>query len=96
VWPNEVEAVIRQHPKVRDVAVAGVADKNGAEVAKAWVVLNEDEVSTPEEIKAFCKPHLTNYKIPRFITFRDSLPRTRVGKVLRRVLVSEERSDQEE
>jgi len=90
VWPNEVEAVIRRHPKVRDVAVAGVPDENGMEAAKAWIVLEEGQEIKPEEIQSFCNPHLTRYKIPKIIEFRDSLPRTRVGKVLRRVLVSEE------
>ena len=95
VWPNEVEAVIRKHPKVRDAAVAGVADEHGAEVAKAWVVLKEGETCTPKEIREFCDPFLTRYKIPTFIAFRDSLPRTRVGKILRRVLVSEQTSERQ-
>lgn len=92
VWPNEVEAVIMGHPKVREVAVAGVTDENGNEVAKAWVVLKEGETSTPEDIRSFCDDFLTRYKIPKFVEFRGSLPRTRVGKVLRRVLASEDHS----
>jgi len=88
VWPNEVEAVIIQHPKVREVAVAGVVDENGAEVAKAWVALKQGENCSAEEIKAFCDPYLTRYKIPTEVTFIDALPRTMVGKVLRRVLSS--------
>jgi len=75
--------------KVREVAVAGVRDENGAEVAKAWVVLNENETSTPEEIQTYCDQFLTRYKVPQYIEFRDSLPRTMVGKVLRRVLAAE-------
>lgn len=90
VWPNVIEAIIRQHPKVREVAVAGVQDEEGAEVAKAWIVLNEGEVATVEEIKAFCANSLTQYKIPRYLEFRDALPKTGVGKVLRRVLVAQE------
>jgi long-chain acyl-CoA synthetase len=89
VWPNEVEAVILQHPKVKEVAVAGVTDENGNEVAKAWVVLNPGESSSADEIQAFCDPYLTRYKIPKYVAFRDILPRTTVGKVLRRVLISE-------
>jgi long-chain acyl-CoA synthetase len=89
VWPNEIEAVILQHEKVREVAVAGVTDENGAEVAKAWIVLQEGESLPPAEIKAFCQEFLTGYKIPKYIAFRTSLPKTGVGKVLRRVLVSE-------
>jgi long-chain acyl-CoA synthetase len=89
VWPNEVERVIRQHKKVNDVAVAGVLDEDGSEVAKAWIVLKEGQSCTPEEIRYFCSKHLTRYKIPVFIVFREVLPRTKVGKVLRRVLTSE-------
>jgi len=90
VWPNEIEAVIGQHPKVREVAVAGVQDEEDAEVAKAWIVLIEGEEATAEEIKAFCANSLTQYKIPKYMEFRDALPKTGVGKVLRRVLVAQE------
>ncbi len=89
VWPNEIEAVIMGHPKVHEVAVAGVVDEDGNEVAKAWVVLQKGETCTVEEIRSFCKPFLTGYKIPKYVAFRESLPRTKVGKVLRRVLVEE-------
>jgi len=90
VWPNEVEQVIMRHPKVKEVAVAGYMDEVRGEVAKAWVVLNENTEASAEEIQTFCKQYLVNYKIPKIITFKESLPRTRVGKVLRRILVSEE------
>ena len=90
VWPNEVERVIMQHPKVREVAVAGVSDEHGNEVAKAWIVLKEGETSSVEEIQSHCDAYLTRYKVPRMVAFRESLPRTMVGKVLRRVLASEE------
>jgi len=90
VWPNEIEAVIRQHPEVFDVAVAGVRDVDGTEVAKAWVVLNEGAYATLEEIQSFCHVFLTGYKIPKYVEFRKTLPKTRVGKVLRRLLVEEE------
>lgn len=92
VWPNEVEGVIMQHPKVREVAVAGVTDEHGNEVAKAWIVLKEGETSSVEEIQSHCDAYLTRYKVPRMVAFRESLPRTMVGKVLRRVLASEEQS----
>jgi len=92
VWPNEVEGVIMQHPKVREVAVAGVTDEHGNEVAKAWIVLKEGETSSVEEIQSHCDASLTRYKVPRMVAFRESLPRTMVGKVLRRVLASEEQS----
>jgi long-chain acyl-CoA synthetase len=90
VWPNEIEAVIMRHPKVREAAVAGVVDDDGNEVAKAWVVLREGETSSPKEIQSFCDQFLTRYKIPKDVVFKESLPRTSVGKVLRRVLTSED------
>jgi len=92
VWPNEIEAVIMQHPKVREAAAAGVIDQKGEEAVKAWIILKEGETCTPEEIQGFCDTYLTRYKIPKLIEFRESLPKTKVGKVLRRVLVSEHQS----
>jgi len=91
VWPNEIEAVLVQHQKVREAAVAGVIDDKEVEVAKAWIVLNEGDDCTPEELKEFCRIYLTSYKIPKYIAFREKLPRTTVGKILRRVLVSEDK-----
>jgi len=93
VWPNEIEAVILRHPKVREAAVAGVLDGAGNETAKVWIVLQSGMNCTAEEIKAYCKEYLTGYKVPRFIEFRDSLPKTTVGKVLRRVLAEEHSSE---
>ena len=90
VWPNEVEQVIMRYPKVKEVAIGGYMDENRGEVAKAWVVLRENQSCSAEEIQSFCKQYLVNYKIPRVVTFREALPRTRVGKVLRRVLISED------
>jgi long-chain acyl-CoA synthetase len=72
------------------VAVAGIRETDGSEVPKAWVVLHEEQSATPEELIEFCGQYLTRYKIPKYFEFRESLPKTRVGKVLRRVLVSEE------
>ncbi len=90
VWPNEVEQVILRHPSVKEVAVAGVMDETKGEVAKAWVVLKENTKASAEEIQFFCQQYLVNYKIPKLISFRESLPRTMVGKVLRRVLIFED------
>jgi long-chain acyl-CoA synthetase len=90
VWPNEVEQVIMRHPKVKEVAVAGVMDETKGEVAKAWVVLKDNPHISAEDIQSFCKQYLVSYKIPKIILFRESLPRTRVGKILRRVLAAED------
>jgi long-chain acyl-CoA synthetase len=89
VWPKEIEAVIQKHPKVKEVAAAGVVNEDGSEVVKAWVVLSEGETLTVEALQSFCGQTLSRYKIPKYIEFRESLPKTRVGKVLRRELVSE-------
>lgn len=89
VWPNEIEAVLFQHPKIREAAVAGITETDGSEVPKAWVVLHEGQSATAEELVSFCDRFLTRYKIPRYFEFREKLPRTRVGKVLRRELVAE-------
>lgn len=91
VFPNEVENVIADHPKVSEVAVIGILDANSTECVKAFVV-KSDESLTEEELKAHCKQGLTNYKRPKFVEFRDELPKNNVGKILRRVLKEEEGS----
>ena len=89
VFPKEVEELVGGHEKVSEVAVAGLPDKETGECIKAWVVLKPDFKGkiTEEELQAWCKDNLTHYKVPRFIEFRDDLPKTLVGKVLRRVLM---------
>jgi long-chain acyl-CoA synthetase len=89
VWPREVEEVIATHPAVSEVCVAGVPDATKGELLKAWIVLNKDKQATAEEIQAHCQGKLSGYKIPRLIEFRDNLPKTLVGKTLRRALVEE-------
>ncbi|MBN1661802.1 MAG: AMP-binding protein [Anaerolineae bacterium] len=92
VWPREVEEVIATHPAVAEVSVAGVPDERQGEAVKAWVVLAEGQQVTAEEIRDYCRKDLAAYKVPRYVEFRDTLPKTMVGKVLRRELVSEETS----
>ena len=91
IVPREVEEVIFEHPKVQEVVVAGVPDAYRGEVVKAYVVLKPGESATPDEIIAFCKERLAPYKVPRQMEFRSELPKTMVGKFLRRVLVEEEK-----
>ncbi len=92
VYPREVEEVLYQHPKVKECAVVGVPiSMEKGERVKAFVVLKEGQTATEEEMLAFCKENLTYYKRPKFIEFRDELPKTMVGKVLRRVLLAEEK-----
>jgi long-chain acyl-CoA synthetase len=85
VYPNEVENAIAMHPKVLEVGVTGVPDEKSNEAVKAYIV-KKDESLTEEEIKEFCKQHLTSYKVPKHIAFRTELPKSNVGKILRRLL----------
>ncbi|PPD14415.1 MAG: long-chain fatty acid--CoA ligase [Methylobacterium sp.] len=88
VYPNEVEDVLASHPGVLEVAVIGVPDAQSGEAVAAYVVKRDPEV-TAESIRAFAKENLTAYKVPKVIHFRDALPKTPVGKVLRRMLRDE-------
>ncbi len=90
VWPREVEEVLAAHPAVAEVSVAGVPDEYLGEAVKAWVVLRPGERVTVDALRAHCKERLAAYKVPKQIEFRDTLPKTMVGKVLRRVLAQEE------
>ena len=87
VWPREVEEVISANPKVLEVGVAGIPDAYRGETVKAWVVLKPGETADEEEIREWCKERLAKFKIPTHVEFRDELPKTTVGKILRRELV---------
>lgn len=91
VWPREVEEVIAANPKVLEVGVAGVPDPYRGETVKAWVVLKEGETATEDEIKDWCKDRLAKFKVPTHVEFRSELPKTMVGKILRRELVRQEK-----
>jgi long-chain acyl-CoA synthetase len=87
VWPREVEEVLATHPAVAEVGVAGIADDLRGEAVKAWVVLRADHVPiTDQDLRVFCREKLAPYKVPSQIEFRPELPKTMVGKVLRRAL----------
>jgi long-chain acyl-CoA synthetase len=87
VWPREVEEVIQQHPKVLEAGVAGVMDAYRGETVKAWVVLRLGASASEEEIRLFCAAELAAFKVPTEVEFASALPKTAVGKVLRRELV---------
>jgi long-chain acyl-CoA synthetase len=89
VWPREIEEVIAAHPAVHEVGVAGIPDAVKGEVAKAWVVLKPDRTVSEDELRAYCRERLAAYKVPARVEFRTELPKTMVGKVLRRVLAAE-------
>jgi len=86
VWPREIEEALAAHPAVAEVGVAGVPHELKGEQVRAWVVLRPGETATEADLKAFCRQKLAPYKVPSHITFRADLPKTMVGKVLRRAL----------
>jgi long-chain acyl-CoA synthetase len=88
VYPNEIEEVIASHPKVLEAAVIGLPDASSGESVNAYVVAKDPSL-TVAELRTFCRDQLTGYKRPRQIQMRDSLPKTNVGKILRRELREE-------
>lgn len=91
VYPNEIENVIAGHPKVLEVAAIGVPDDRSGEVIKAFVV-KRDPGLTEEELRDFCHKNLTNYKVPKYFEFRTELPKSNVGKIIRRMLREEQKA----
>ena len=91
VYPREVEDILFTHPKVAIAAVVGVPDAKSGESVKAFIQLKPGETCTEEELREFCKTNMAGYKRPKMIEFRDTIPVSNVGKVLRRVLRDEER-----
>ena len=91
VFPNEIEDVVAHHPKVLEVAAVGVPDEKSTEAVKLFVVKSDPSL-TEAELRAYCKEELTGYKRPKHIEFRDELPKTNVGKILRRELRDEAQS----
>jgi long-chain acyl-CoA synthetase len=89
VWPREVEEVISDNPKVLEVGVAGIPDAYRGETVKAWVVLKPGEKADVEEIRGWCKERLAPFKVPTHVEFRDEIPKTTVGKILRRELLKQ-------
>jgi len=90
VYPNEVENVVAGLPGVLEVACVGVPDQNSGEAVKLYIV-KKDAALTADQVKAFCKEQLTGYKRPKFVEFRETLPKTNVGKILRRELRDEKK-----
>jgi long-chain acyl-CoA synthetase len=88
VYPNEIEEYVVSHPKVLEAAAVGVPDQKSSEVVKLFVV-KKDKTLTEKELIAFCHEGLTRYKVPKYVEFRESLPKTNVGKILRRALRDE-------
>jgi len=88
VYPNEIEDIVSQHEKVLEVAAIGVESESSGEIVKICVV-KKDPSLTSEELLAHCRRMLTGYKVPKIVEFRDELPKSNVGKILRRELRDE-------
>jgi long-chain acyl-CoA synthetase len=93
VWPREVEEVLAAHPAVAEVGVAGVPDAHQVEAVKAWVVLVPGQQASAEDLRTYCREKLAPYKVPKYIEFRESLPKSTIGKVLRRELLASEKKE---
>jgi long-chain acyl-CoA synthetase len=89
VWPREIEEVLASHAAVAEVGVAGVPDVGKGEMVKAWVVLRAGHSATEDELRGYCRERLAHFKVPSKIEFRTDLPKTMVGKILRRALRDE-------
>lgn len=96
IYPREVEEVLYEHDAIQECVVAGIPDPYRGETVKAYIVLKEDHHVTEEELDKFCRENMASFKIPRIYEFRDELPKTAVGKILRRSLVEEEKAKQDE
>ena len=90
VYPREIDNVLSRHPKVREVAVVGIPDEHRGEAIKAFIVLNPGQKARDKEIIDYCKTNLALHQVPKKIEFREGLPKSAVGKILRRVLRDEE------
>ncbi len=91
IYPREIEEVLYEHPDIQEAVVAGVPDPYRGETVKAYIVLKENATVTKEELNTFTRKYLAAYKVPRIYEFRKELPKTAVGKILRRSLIDEER-----
>ena len=92
IYPREIEEVLYKHPKVKEAAVIGLQDAYRGETVKAFIVLRDGEVATEAEMIEYCKQEMARYKCPKLVEFRQELPKSLIGKVLRRVLVEEEKT----
>jgi long-chain acyl-CoA synthetase len=90
VYPRDVEEPLYQHPKVREAVAIGVGDEHWGEAVKVYIVLRDGQAATEQEIIEYCRARMARYKVPKFVEFRSDLPKSMVGKVLRRRLTEDE------
>ncbi len=96
IYPREIEEVLYEHEAIQEAAIIGVPDEYRGETVKAFIVLKQGRKLSEKELEEFCRKHLAAFKVPRLYEFRDELPKTLVGKILRRVLVEEEKQKREQ
>ncbi len=96
IYPREIEEVLYEHDAIQECVVAGIPDPYRGETVKAFIVLKEGKTVTEEELNQYCRQNLAAYKVPRFYEFRKELPKTAVGKILRRTLIAEEKEKQQQ
>ena len=92
VYPRDVEEPLYRHPKVKEAVAVGLPDERWGEAVKVYIVLKDGETATEQEIRDYCQTQMARYKVPKYIEFRQELPKTLVGKFLRRKLVEEEQA----
>lgn len=90
IYPREVEEILYEHPAIKECVVVGIKDAYRGETVKAYIIKKEGQQVTEEDLDSFCRQRMASYKVPRLYEFRDELPKTMIGKILRRVLVEEE------
>ena len=90
IYPRDIEEVLYENPKIKEAVAVGIPHEYRGETVKVYVVLKEGQSSTEEEVIRWCKGRLAKYKVPTSVEFRDELPKTMVGKILRRTLRDEE------
>jgi len=90
IYPREIDEVLYEHPKIADAVAIGIPDEYRGETVKAFVVLSPGEEATAEDIISFCREKLAAYKAPKIVEFREDLPKSAVGKILRKILREEE------
>ena len=96
IYPREIEEVLYEHPAIQECVVAGIPDPYRGETVKAYIVLKEGENVSEEDLNTFCREHLASFKVPRYYEFKKELPKTAVGKILRRTLIEEEKEKNKE
>ncbi|WP_258871604.1 AMP-binding enzyme, partial [Halobacillus trueperi] len=96
IYPREVEEVLYEHSEIQEAVVVGVPDPYRGETVKAFIVKKQGSEITEDELNEYCRKNIASYKVPRLYEFRDELPKTAVGKILRRTLIDEEKRKYEE